>query len=381
MIYLCFLIPLIAIIIMSWKFPRRVNITERIIIFAVPAIAIIVAKVISTSTQTHDTEYWNSHVIKSTYYERWNEWIEKRCCASYDASGNCTNWYDCSYCEEHPAYWTASDNIGKTYSYTKAQFERDAKMWNSRKFKDMNRDYHTVDGDVYVATYDKVFEHTVPIVKQYGYKNKIQASKSVFNFEPVDTAQIRKYGLYRYPYYELMGIFNYNPVMGTVDKDVVNRLRWHNAHMGAVWKVNMMLLVFHNQPVRAAVLQERYWKRGNKNEFILCLGHSGGKIKWAKVISWTDKKMIMKTVEQKARRMDYKNLAAIVDMMANEVKVGQFTYKKFEEDFNYIRVEPTMKAVIWTMVITFVITVIICLIAVFNQFECDIGNKFSRFSR
>ncbi|RLG45586.1 MAG: hypothetical protein DRN81_01330 [Thermoproteota archaeon] len=245
----------------------------------------------------------------------------------------------------------------------------------------MNRDYHTVDGDAYVTVYDKIFEHTVPVVKQHAYKNKVQSSKSVFNFEPVDTAQIRKYSLYEYPNYEAMGIFDYNPVMGIVDQKVTNQLRWHNAHMGATWKVNMMLLVFHNQPIRAAFLQEQYWKRGNKNEFILCLGHSGGKITWAKVISWTDKKMIMKTVEQKARMMDYDDLVSIVDMMANEVKTGNFTYKKFEEDFEYINVQPTFKAVMIAMIVTLFLTLIICTISIFNNHNIDDEIGYRKYSR
>lgn len=365
MIYFSLLIPLITVIVLSIYFPKKVNFLERAIVFVVPIIAIIIAKLVSTATQTRDTEYWNSYGVQATYYERWNEWIEEQCCAEEDSSGNCISWYDCSYCEEHPAYWQITDNLGKTYRYNSRDFERAAVMWNNRNFKDMHRDYHTVDGDAYVTRYDRKFEHTIPICKQYTYENRIQCSKSVMNFDDVDTGVIRQYGLYSYPAYN--SIYHYNPIQGVSDRKATERLRWHNAHLGKKKQVHMMILVFHDQPIRAALLQEQHWKRGNKNEFILCIGRKKGekKTKWAKVISWTDVKDVMVRVARKTKQMEY-DMVKIVDMMADEVD-KHFIRKQFA-DFSYIRVEPTTTAIVITYLVTLLVTAIVCIIVIKNRF-------------
>lgn len=100
-IYFSLIIPVLAVIITSWKFPKKVTLLERALILIIPVIVIFVAKHVSVASLTADTEYWNSYIVKAEYYEYWNEWIQETCCASRDSSGNCTSEYDCSYEEEH----------------------------------------------------------------------------------------------------------------------------------------------------------------------------------------------------------------------------------------------------------------------------------------
>ncbi len=376
LIYLIMILPLIAVIFLSWKFPKKVTIWERAVVLIVPIICIVISKMVSVHSQTKDTEYWNSYGMNAVYYEYWDEWIKKECCAQTDTSGNCISWYDCSYCEEHPAYWEITDNIGVTHRYGKHQFEQAAKMWNSRQFKNMNRDYHQIDGDAYIATYDSEFEHTIPICKQHVYENRIQCSKSVFNFEDVDTSEIRIYNLHRYPNYEQMGIFHYNPIIGATNGKASRKLSFHNAHLGANKKVHMMMIVYEDQPIQAAMKQEAHWKKGNKNEFILCIGRKGKETKWAYVISWTDVEILKVRVARKAKEMEY-DLVNIVDMMATEVN-KEYVRKKFA-DFSYISVEPTMTAVMITFFITLLVTVGISLFVVLNNFTRDTPGSLRRF--
>ena len=364
MIYFSLLIPFIAVIFLSWKFPKKVTMWERAIVFLVPIIAIIISKFASVHTQTRDIEFWNNYGTTAIYYEYWDEWIEKQCCSSYDTSGNCESWYDCSYCEEHPAYWEIYDNIGKTHNYTKQQFENTAVIWSNRTFKEMGRDYYQVDGDAYVTKYDGQFDHTIPICTQHTYENRIQCSKSVFNFDEVDTSEIRTYGLFKYPNYSRK--FYYNPILGSTNQLASKRLSWHNALMGSKKQAHMMIIVFNNQPIQAAMKQEQMWKKGNKNEVILCIGRKGKETKWAYVISWTDVEILKVRLARKAKEMEY-NLVNIVDMMAKEIN-KDFVRKQFA-DFSYIRVEPTMTAVIITFFVTLFVTIIIALIVVLNNQE------------
>ena len=108
LIWSCLLIPLVAMIFLALKFPKRMAIWEYIILLAIPLAAIFVAKQVSIHSQTTDTEFWNSYATRAFYFEAWNEYIHKTCTESYacgsDSKGNttyCTRSYDCSYVEYH----------------------------------------------------------------------------------------------------------------------------------------------------------------------------------------------------------------------------------------------------------------------------------------
>lgn len=379
LIYTCILIPVLAVIFLSWKFPKRITIWELVLVFAVPVISIIIAKYVSVTFLTTDTEYWNSRAEMAVYYEYYETYVHETCyrehCTGSGKDRTCTQVsYDCSYCDKFPAYWELMDNIGKRYRITKEHYRQLVKRWDNQIFKDMNRSitHHGLcgqDGDAYVTKFPGDFELTEPICKQYKYENKVQCSKSVFNYEPVDSEIVKEFGLYRYPHYESMGIFNYNPLIGVKHPAAARRLSFHNAHLGPFRQVHMMIVVFHDKSIEAAEWQEAYWGNGNKNEFILCIGEKNGKVDWAKVISWTEIEDLKIGVAQMTRDLgkDRMDLLPIIDMMAEEVKKS-YVRKQFA-DFSYIKVEPTTIAILYTFLITIVITVGVSLFAIYNPWE------------
>jgi len=238
-----------------------------------------------------------------------------------------------------------------------------------REFKDMNRDYHSIDGDAYVTKFDDNFDHTIPVCTQHTYENKVQCSKSVFNFDEVSPETKNQYKLFDYPD---ENIFNFNPILGYINQKASGHLSYYNAHNGYRKQLHMMLLVFNDQPLEAGLFQESYWKGGNKNEFIVCVGLRGNKINWTRVISWTDKEELKIRVARQIKEMKEFDAVKVVDYMGATIPKG-FVRKQFA-DFNYLSVEPTMTAVLWTFGITFVVTLIIMLIAVFN--EHNLGDTF-----
>jgi len=385
LMYGCLLVPLIAIIFLAIKFKARMAIWEYVILFVVPLITIIIGKVISIHSQTVDTEYWNTYGIKAIYYEAWNEWITKTCedctetCTGSGEDRTCTETcveYDCSYCDNNSAYWELIDNTGTSFGIPSYEFERITALWGNVKRVDRGKrcececfgNGDQLDGDQYITVMSNAndIDMTVPICKQHTYENKVQCSKSVFNFQEIDSTTIADYKLYCYPHYESMGILHYNPLIGTKDGKAADRLNKHNARLGSFKQVHMMIVVFHNQPYDAALLQEAYWKKGNKNEFILCIGLSGNKIVWTYVISWTDEEELKIRVARKVKEMDY-DLIAIADYMADEVKKN-YVRKQFV-DFSYISVEPTLKAVLITFFVTLIVTIAISIFAIANDFN------------
>jgi hypothetical protein len=173
-----------------------------------------------------------------------------------------------------------------------------------------------------------------------------------------------------------MGIFNYNPMLGWSDRKAVDRLRKWNSKLGAMKQVHMMVLVFIGKPVEAAIHQERLWGKGNKNEFILCIGIDNQKnIDWAYVISWTDVEILKHGLAQTVMGMPF-DMVAIVDTMAAQVR-SRYRRKEFA-DFSYIKVRPTMRATIITYLITLLLTVGVSVFVVLNPFDLDnpTGQKF-----
>lgn len=354
LIYFCLIIPIIAVFFLAIKFSRNLIWWEYLLVFGIPAIGIVGAKYVSVATQTMTPEIWNTYLARATYYEPWNEYIHRTCCSTCtDSKGRSyeCNCHDCSYVEYHPAYWEAMDNLGRTTLIDRSFYSYLCGLWNNKFFENMHRDYYTINGNAYHTKTDNTFDHIIPRTTTHSYENRVKCSKSVFNFAEVDSEDVKAYGLYKYP---LFVEFNYNPILGYNDPKASIKLQRYNAKMGNIKQVHMLILVFKNQPVKAAIMQEGYWKGGNKNEFILCIGIKDTSITWTKVISWTEVDELKVRVEKEVMGMPF-NLEKIVDYMAGQVQI-KFQRKHFR-DFSYITVEPTMTAIWITLVVTILLTV------------------------
>jgi len=381
MIWFNLIVPIVAIIFMLVFFRKKMAIWEYILIILIPVIAISIAKFSSVHSQTKDTEYWNYYLTSAEYIEPWDTWDDETCTRSVscgtDSDGNtkyCTETYDCSHCDHNRPSWTAYDNAGNGYSITQSHFENLCKVWKMRQFKDMNRhiDFHYScgqDGDAYITKWDNVFESLQPVCLIKSYENKIQCSKSLFNFKDIDSSDIAFYGLYDYPIYN--DEFNYNPIQGWNNNQASKRLSQWNGKIGAYRKVHMMILVYNNKPQMTGLMQESYWKRGNKNEFILCIGLKENKvIDWTYIISWTDKEKLKIDVRDSVAAMDTFDITKVIDYTSNEVYKA-FEKKSFRKDFSYITVEPTFKTVVITFIVVILLTIGLCIFSLTNPFEAE----------
>lgn len=375
MIWFNIAIPLLAILVMLLFFRKRMAWWEFILIFAIPCIGIAISKYTSVHSQTTDTEFWNSYVVNAEYVEAWETWDHETCtrevCSGSGKDRSChSESYDCSHCDENGPRWTAYTNIGQSIGISQQKFEEFAKLWNNRVFVDQNRsiNHHWgcgKDGDVYTTQTDGAFEHIQPYCVYKTYENKVQCSKSVFNFQTVDTVDIKEFGLFDYDLE--FDNFRYNPIIGWADRDASKKLSQWNGLIGSPKKIHMLILVFLDKPYEAGVMQESYWKGGNKNEFVLCIGLTKTKqISWTKVISWTEVDRLKLDVERTVLNMPF-NLSAIVDTMASHTK-QEFVKKSFD-DFSYLTVEPTQRAIFICFIVTLVLTIGLCVFSVLNPFN------------
>lgn len=380
-IWFAALIPFIGAAALYWIWNRKVAIWEALIMMVVPLGLIATAKGCSEYSQTQDTEFWGGYVTTAEYFEDWNEKVScrhpipcshpeysrdsngKRYQSGYKHSND--GYYHAYDVDYHPEYWEVNTSVRETREISRGHFENLCKQFGNRVFVDLHRNYHTKNGNKYVATWKNEPETIEPVTVSRSYENRVQASQSVFNFKTVNPAD---YGLFQYP--AIQGL-RQQCVMGPGATEVVEKkFQYLNATLGAPKQVRLFVLVFQNQPIQAAMEQEAFWKRGNKNELITCIGVDRDlEVQWSHVFSWSEIDDLKIEARNQVMGMKKLDLVAYADWLGPMIQ-SKWVRKNFA-DFNYLTVEPTMSAVIWTFVLTLLVTVGIGVWAVLNNIDND----------
>lgn len=365
-IWFALLIPIIAAFVLFKFFNRRVTIWEFFIPFAATLVTILIMKFSTEAAQTVDTEYWSEPASHAIYSEPWDE--EVPCTHSYDCNcskdekGNetCQTCYEHSYdVDYHPAYWSIVSESGYEVEITQDKFNSLCSRWKNKVFQDKHRDYHEIDGDWYVTYWKKDRENLECMVSEHHYENRVQASNSVFNYPEITDDEKTRYKLYDYP--EITDGYKQVNVLGMGDstrRTSERKLEILNAELGKLKQVKVFVLLFRDVPEVAAFKQECYWKGGNKNEVVVCIGIDDAlKVKWCKSFSFTENSEIKINIRNYVTDMQVLNCSKIVDFLHGEVNKN-FVRKKFE-DFSYISIEPKT----WQIWLTFILSVIVTICA------------------
>jgi hypothetical protein len=341
-----------------------------------------IAKTVSVHNQIIDKEYWNLHFTRATYTEFWQTWVHETCsrCTSHDKNGNCTHTesYDCSHCDDHAAHWDAMDNNGHERNISQSKYQELVALWHNENKQMLNRHiiYHQnlfggkcgQDGNAFFTVLkNDSLQNMSCITEPHEYENRIKFSKNVFSFQPVDSADKHLYELYNYPSENL---YDYNPILGGNDIAASKQLNRWNAKISAIKKCHLLICIYKNKSNDAATKQEAYWKGGNKNEVVLCIGiNDQNKIIWTYVFSWTDNQLLKIELRDKVLAMNSLNLLKIVDFFGNTAYHSHGAIKKSFKQFSYITVEPTTTAIIVAFFITLILTIGLCLFGTLNPFD------------
>ena len=347
------IIPLVFTILLLTIYKKRATWWEIGLINTVSLIVIFGAFSFS-DLMCMDTEYWGSLATKAIYYEAWDEYVHRTCedtdCYGTGKDRTCTTRsYDCSYVDEHPERWELIIP-GDTIQISKARYKELVERWGSPKFKDMHRDFYRVDGDAYFVTWDSKEETAEPATTIHTYLNKVQNSSNVINYQQVTKEDAVKNKLFKYP--SCSGYY-INPIMGIKDSAASKKFDYINGLLGASKQVRLWVLVFINKPIETAMLQEAYWKGGNKNEFVYCIGIDDSKnVKWAHIFSWTKNERLK--IESRNFICDMKklDLLALAEFSKKSIS-KQFKRREFKE-FEYLQINPPT----WYIVVSFIIILI-----------------------
>jgi hypothetical protein len=374
--WLALLIPFAVAIVLLIFFRHKTVWWEFLIPFGVSLLLIFLLKFTAESAQTMDTEYWGGWVSKAEYYEPWNERVSCRHPKyktvrdkdghTHQVQDGYLHAYDVDY---HGPYWQVIDSNGETISIDKNQFPQLCNKFGNKQWVDMHRHYHTIDGDKFETNWNRSDETLEPVVTSHTYENRVQASSSVFNFPKVKKEQIKEFQLFDYP--KIRDNYKCDSILGHGDpnqSEANKLLNFYNAKLGASKQVRMIILIFRGQPLDAGFLQEGYWKRGNKNEFVVTIGiDSENTIQWSYVFSWTESEELITKTRNFILDQKKLDLVNIVKWMAPNVE-SDWVRRHFST-FNYLKVEIPGWAMIMIFVITALVNVGLSVWIIKNPFE------------
>lgn len=362
-IWLALLIPVITAFVLYQFFGHKTAWGEFAIPFAASILFVVIMKFSTELSQTTDTEYWSEPITQAIYSEPWDEEVpcthSYYCNCSQDSKGHetCQTCYRHSYdVDYHHEYWEVVTASGNSARISQAEFNRLVAKWGNKSFVDKHRDYHSIDGDWYVSTCPTNDDSKIEcFVTEHYYENRVQASHSVFNYPEIEEKDVAFYGLYDYP--QLTEGYKQKSILGIGDSTQAraeNKMQILNAKLGPKKQAKVFILIFKNKPDDVAYHQECYWKGGNKNEFVVCIGVDNNyNVKWCRPFSFTEVQEVKIETRNFVQEMGKLNLYKLTDFLYKEIDT-KFQRKHFKE-FSYLTVEPKT----WHIVLTFILTIII----------------------
>lgn len=364
--WLPMIIPALLAIAALVYFRKRIAFWEPFVPFAATALLIVFFRYIGVESLTKDTEYWGNYVTSVRWYEEWDEWIERTCTRTYpcgtDSKGNtkyCTETYDCSYREYHPERWSMVLNDGRETRISQKYYETlKNKFGTQSKFVDMDRDYYTIDGDMYDTPYPGTYEAYEFYASSHRYENKVQASQSIFNYPKVEDEDVARYKLYEYPSVKddkLPAVLHPSSVKVTAAEQ--KRFDYINGRLGMDKKVRVWVCLFDTPDDNAGFMQEAYWKRGNKNELVTCIGvDKDMNVLWVRVFGWSKEKLIDVEVRDYVYSQKKLELSKFGEWLYEEVS-DKWVKTSFEE-FEYLSIETPR----WAVILTWVLSIVVCIV-------------------
>src|ERR1044072_565620 len=358
-IWLAMLIPVIACVF-AMKYGGKKFVWWEFLLPTIGSfILIAIIKFSTEASQLHDIQYRGGIITQARYTEAWTTWVKRRCSrTTYTGSGknrrSHTTYYDCSYCDEHAAYWEAIDDQGHTFSISEDKYNELKKRWSAiPQFVELNRDIRTKnglfnscgkDGDAYTVDWNKDMLTVETSTWETSYENHVQCSKSNFNIKEIDDEKAKKFGLYQYPAVDgylqkvILGIDSLNFLQPQYKRGAEKMFEYFDGYYGPRRKIRVYILLFFNQPINIATKQKDYWANGNKNEVGICIDvdKNTGAINWVVPFSWTENKRIAVDLREDISNLKTLNFRRLYKVVEESNK--SFKYRDFSK-FDYLSVD------------------------------------------
>lgn len=336
---LIFLIPLITVGILAFKYREKTAWWEYVVVIVPSLLLFFILKYSFVYISSLDKEYLSDLVNKITYYEDWDETVM----VTHTRTVSCGNGrtrtvtYTVPERRYHPKKYVYETVTGEKNAVSEDEYKLICYKLNTPAiFKDMHRSYRSKDGDAYITTWNRTRKNSYSVTWTHLYQNKVKASSySIFKYGNINEEEIKENKLFDYP--EIKNNMQ-NPILGfnatDTDIDAVNYL---NGYRGPKNQIHVFILCFDNPSLEVAEMQKAYWQGGNKNEFVVCLGVKNNTVIWCNPFSWSDEPMLeVKTRDYfiKNPNINFKNYAEWLD-----TQIDKNWHRKEFNDFNYLSIE------------------------------------------
>jgi len=297
------------------------------------------------------SEVWNYKGEEVRYYEDWNERVScrhpkycTRTVSSTDSKGRLTTrteTYQCGWqhlydVDYHPERWSVVNEYGSQERISQTTYHRWVGVFTDGKqtFKDLNRSYHTNDGDMYYSTWPGQFERMMPLHSIKSYKNKVRVSNSTFNYaEPTEELKEK----YPRPADEgtTAGIISYGPTVTDAEQLLMRRI---NAKHGSEHQIHCMTVLFHGESVGIVSDVLSAWNGPNKNELVTFVGidEKTGSVLWVDVHSWMDDTTIHAYIRGQVGSMGQWDVPKMAGIL--EAAIPKHWHRKEFADFEYLKI-------------------------------------------
>lgn len=338
------LVPIAIVVIVAayFRIYKKLNIlsSEYLIMFVVVSLLYLgICAAIgygSISAQEYDTENWSGKIIGHYHKEEWDEWHPPRT-ETYTTT---VNGKSVTHTRTIPGYWEHHPAVNRIQTSDAGEISVHYGMNGVA----LNDSWPNTTQEL-----ASVFPLGTPTASTHSYKNKVQASYSIFKHKDIN---LKDYpDLPDYP--QVTDYFMIRQAIGDIpNKEQVNlKLMALNTELNKMiddpekpgkkrsWKqVNIILVNLKGQPQEAAFALQDKWENGNKNDFVVAFDYSEGKFNWVYPFSWSDAEMAKVSVRDSLMEMkDVQSFEPVVDLVG-ELVAQHFVRKQFA-DFEYIQVD------------------------------------------
>jgi len=360
------LLPIVFIGVFYRLYPHKIAWWE-ITIPVIPSFIIIpLFLFLGEMSQTKDYERLGGICLKVERIEEWNEEVPcshpiyQEVQTGTDSNGNPTyasvyvgdeHLYDV---EHHPEQRLAYGSNGERKGLTTNQYNWAANRFGNQLFVDMHRDYHSIDGDKYEATWNHKDKTFIPIFTTGSYKNKILPNDGLFEFKSLQPNEIKRV----HEWTKITNVFNDPVILGYNDNKADSILQKFNATQGEKLQIRLWVLLYENEGREVAYLQQSHWKGFNKNEFVVCIGKDkNNKVLWNENFCWSpdgyagNHELKIK-IRDFIENQDQLDLLSISEFIVKTVP-EKWKRKPFQE-FEYL----TIPVPTWAIITTYLVTIL-----------------------
>ena len=386
------LVPVIATVFLLGWHRKATNWMELIGMWVISILLIIGGQALADKVGTMRTEYWGHLGIRAEHNEPYSYWTTctetYACGETCTGSGSnrtcttnyCTRTYPCIEDVSRKCY--VDTRKADRFSVSYGKYQELMKRWGGKEtFTDMYRERqhgrdlikkgkrgYTGDGNRYTTFWDEKWQTSEPIVTIHLYENRVAASHSVLNYTPLSEQEIKSYGVFEYPKGSIPTVLSRSKRFPWGDK----YFSYLNGRYGPDRLMRLWVLIFENQDRDAALAQQRHWKNGNKNEFVMCIGiDKAGKVLWGEVFSWTERDELPVLARNYIENIGILTDETMIEFAKwVESKICcSFVKPEFTDKYAHLRVDPPLWIVILVWGIILGATIGMCIFIVKNELE------------